>query len=178
MDPLVTELLAADEEVTALALVKEDMLVLLGENIQCDFDAQTMAGLGINGGDPLPYMEWMNALVDEEVAALPESDPVINSIARELLVSCHLIATHYMAYILLLNTLKVPLFPIPQLLTIIVSYIFTIYIKTPVLKPRPFWPMSVHHPFTRNRRVHKRVSPSNLGTKWRISIAYTKPLLK
>ena len=53
-----------------------------------DVEAETIAGLGINGGNPLQWIDWMNALVDQEVAALPESDPAINAIVRDLLVSC------------------------------------------------------------------------------------------
>ena len=88
MDPLASELLLAGEEASALDLVSDDISFLLGENIQYDFGAGTIAGLGVNGGDPLPFQEWMNALVDQEVAALPDSDEAINSIVRDLLVSC------------------------------------------------------------------------------------------
>ena len=88
LPPLASELLEAGDEVAALDLVEFDMFFLLSSNIQCDVEAETIAGLGINGGEPLYYVEWMNALVDQEVAALPESDPVINAIVRDLLVSC------------------------------------------------------------------------------------------
>ena len=93
LPPLVNELVAAGEGGAALDLVETDISSLLSEGIQCDVDAGTMAGLGINGGNPLPFVDWMNALVDEEVAALPDSDQAINSIVRDLLVGCHSIVS-------------------------------------------------------------------------------------
>ena len=96
LDPLVGELLEAGEGAAALDLVSDDMVDLLSQAFEYNFEEGTIAGLGVNGGDPLPFQEWMNALVDQEVAALPESDPAINSIVRELLVSCRFDATYHL----------------------------------------------------------------------------------
>ena len=94
MPSLISELVEAGDERAALDLLAGDLEGLLGEGLQFDSERGivTLAGFGINGGNPLPYYEFMDALVTEEVAAIPDVDEATESIVRDLLVCCRDVA--------------------------------------------------------------------------------------
>ena len=72
----------------AVDLLAEGITPLL-DQITCDFQAGTMAGLGVNGGNPLPYEEWMAGMVEAGAETLPIAgdDPAMNQAVLDLLVS-------------------------------------------------------------------------------------------
>ena len=80
-------LLQIGGEELAVDVVAEGITPLL-QQISIDVEAGTVAAFGINGGAPLPYEEWVQAMVEAGAYILPIAgdDPVVNEAVFDLLV--------------------------------------------------------------------------------------------